>query len=76
MRPEDRIRIEHMLDASQSVAQFIAGRTREDLEADEMLRFALAGCVGLASRAQSTPNSCPVDEGWEPDDNHREGPFS
>jgi hypothetical protein len=36
-----------MLDASHSVARFIAGRTREDLEADEMLRFALVRAIEI-----------------------------
>ncbi|HSO83753.1 DUF86 domain-containing protein [Thiocapsa sp.] len=51
MRPEDRIRIEHMLDASQSVARFIAGRTREDLDSDEMLRFALVRAIEIIGEA-------------------------
>lgn len=41
MRPEDRIRIGHMVDAAKSVARFVEGRHRSDLDDDEMLRFAL-----------------------------------
>ncbi len=40
MQPEDRIRIEHMIDAAGSVVRFIAGRHRDSLDEDEMLRFA------------------------------------
>ena len=42
MQPDDRVRIEHMIDAAGSIARFIADRSRDDIDADEMLRFALA----------------------------------
>ncbi len=41
MRPEDRTRSLHMIDAAETVAQFIAGRRREDLESDRLLLFAV-----------------------------------
>lgn len=53
MRPEDRIRIEHMLDACQSVARFIAERQRVDLDEDEMLRFALVRAIEIIGEAAS-----------------------
>lgn len=53
MRPEDRIRIEHMIDAAGSVARFVAGRQREDLDADEMMRFALVRAVEIIGEAAS-----------------------
>jgi hypothetical protein len=41
MRPDDRIRLTHMLEACRAVSRFVAGRQRRDLDEDEMLRFAL-----------------------------------
>jgi uncharacterized protein with HEPN domain len=53
MPPEDQTRIRHMLEASRSVARFIAGRQREDLDADEMLRFALIRAIEIIGEAAS-----------------------
>ncbi|MBN8462738.1 MAG: DUF86 domain-containing protein [Dechloromonas sp.] len=53
MRDEDRIRLEHMLEACQSVARFIAGRQRTDLDQDEMLRFALVRAIEIIGEAAS-----------------------
>ncbi len=53
MQPEDRTRIEHMLDATRSVARFMAGRQRDDLDADEMLRFALIRAIEIIGEAAS-----------------------
>ena len=36
---DDRIRLTHMLEWAQKAARFCAGRDREDLDRDEMLRF-------------------------------------
>ena len=48
---EDQVRMAHMLDAARSVARFIAGRQREDLDADEMLRFALVRAIQIIGEA-------------------------
>ena len=53
MPPEDRIRIEHMLDAAGSIERFLAGRLREDLDENEMLRFALVRAVEIIGEAAS-----------------------
>ncbi len=53
MPPDDRIRIEHMIDAAGSVARFVAGRTREDLDANEMMRFALVRAIEIVGEAAS-----------------------
>lgn len=53
MRSEDRVRVEHMLDACQSVARFIARRKRVDLDEDEMLRFALVRAIEIIGEAAS-----------------------
>ena len=53
MPTEDRIRIEHMIDAGGSVARFIADRHRVDIETDEMLRFALVRAIEIFGEAAS-----------------------
>lgn len=53
MRPEDRVRIGHIRDAARSVARFIAGRQREDLDTNEMLRFALVRAIEIIGEAAS-----------------------
>ena len=45
MRDEDRVRLLHMIEASESLAQFVAGRSRDDLDGDRMLRERLIGRV-------------------------------
>lgn len=51
MRPEDRVRVLHMRDACRSVARFVEGKTRSDLDRDEMLRFALVRAVEIVGEA-------------------------
>jgi len=51
MPPEDRIRVLHMRDACRSVARFLHGRSRGDLDQDEMLRFALVRAVEIVGEA-------------------------
>ena len=53
MPPEDRIRIEHMIDAAGSVARFIVNRQRNDIDTDEMLRFALVRDIEIIGEAAS-----------------------
>lgn len=53
MRAEDRVRIQHMMEATESVARFLAGRQRQDLEQDEMLRFALTRAIEIIGEAAS-----------------------
>jgi len=40
MRAEDRVRIRHMTGACEAAINFVAGREREELDTDLMLRFA------------------------------------
>jgi len=42
---DDRVRIEHMLQAARDAQQYVLGRTRADLARDSMLRRALAHAV-------------------------------
>jgi len=53
MPPEDRIRIKHMIDAADSVSRFILDRIRDDIETDEMLRFALVRAIEIFGEAAS-----------------------
>ena len=47
MRPEDRIRLQHMIDASQEALGFAAGRTRDDLDSDRKLVLALVKAIEI-----------------------------
>lgn len=40
MLPEDRIHLQHMLDATQTAIGFLHARDRNDLDTDTMLLFA------------------------------------
>lgn len=51
MKPDDRIRIRHIVDALTSAAHFVQGRARDDLDADEMLLFALVRAVEIVGEA-------------------------
>ena len=53
MQPEDRVRILHILDACDAVSRFISGRTRRDLDDDELLLFALTRAVEVIGEAAS-----------------------
>ena len=70
MPPEDRIRIEHMIDAGGSVARFIAGRLKTDIETDEMLRFALVRAIEIfgeaASNVSTETKSAHANIPWQP----------
>jgi uncharacterized protein with HEPN domain len=61
----DSIRLRHMLDAARKAIEFSEGRTREDLDRDEMYALALVRLieiVGEAARAvsQRTKDDCPA----------------
>ena len=45
MQPEDRVRILHMIEATEAALGFVAGRQRADLDDDTMLRFALVRAI-------------------------------
>lgn len=51
MRPEDRIRLRHMVEAAEAVTRFIAGRRRADLDSDQMLLFALTRGIEIIGEA-------------------------
>ena len=51
MRPEDRVRVRHMIDAAEAVGQFVAGRGREDLDRDRMFLFAVVHAIEVIGEA-------------------------
>ena len=53
MRPDDQIRLQHMLDACREASSFVAGRRRTDLGQDRMLLLALAKCIEILGEAAS-----------------------
>jgi len=53
MRRDDAIRIRHMIEAAEAAQRFLSGRQRDDLDADEALRFALVRAVELIGEAAS-----------------------
>jgi uncharacterized protein with HEPN domain len=53
MRRDDAIRIRHMIEAAEACEHFVANRTRSDLEADLMLRFALVRAAEIFGEAAS-----------------------
>lgn len=51
MRPEDRTRLLHMIEAAETIADFVSGRAREALDKDRMLLFALVHAVEVFGEA-------------------------
>jgi uncharacterized protein with HEPN domain len=51
MRPEDVVRIQHMVEAADIAAAFASGRTRADLDIDRQLAFALSRAVEIFGEA-------------------------
>ena len=58
MKNHDEIRLQHMLDAARKAHEFSRGRSREDLDKDEMLTLALIRLLEiLGEAAKSIPSS-------------------
>jgi uncharacterized protein with HEPN domain len=53
MKPDDRIRLRHIVDALNSTIRFTVGRRRGDLDEDEMLAFALVHALQIVGEATS-----------------------
>jgi len=51
MKPEDRVRLHHVVDALSSAIRFTKGRRREELDSDEMLAFALVHALQIVGEA-------------------------
>jgi len=48
---DDRVRLQHMLDASRQAIAFVHGRPREDLDSDLQLTLALTRLVEIIGEA-------------------------
>ncbi|MEW6266291.1 MAG: DUF86 domain-containing protein [Thermodesulfobacteriota bacterium] len=53
MPPEDKVRIQHMIDAGEEALRFAQGRQRSDLDKDRMLVLALIKDVEIIGEAAS-----------------------
>lgn len=53
MHAEDRIRLLHMVEASQAAMRFVAGRQRADLQTDQMLLFAVIRAIEVLGEASN-----------------------
>jgi uncharacterized protein with HEPN domain len=51
MPDEDRVRILHMIEAAEALAQFIEGRGRGDLDRERMLLFAVVHAIAIFGEA-------------------------
>ena len=51
MSPRDEVRLRHIRDAIESARRFASGRTRADLDRDEMLLFALTRAIQIVGEA-------------------------
>lgn len=55
MLPEqDVIRLRHMLDAAEEAIAFVQGRTRDDLDDDHMLSFAVVRAIEIIGEAANS----------------------
>ena len=53
MKPADRVRLRHIVDSLTSAIRFTEGRSREDLDKDEMLTFAPVYAAQIVGEAAS-----------------------
>jgi uncharacterized protein with HEPN domain len=51
MLPEDRVRLLHMIEASDNAMSFVAGRSRPDIDQDRKTLFAVIRCVEIIGEA-------------------------
>lgn len=51
MQPDDEVRLKHLREAAATALRFTEGRTRTDLEDDEMLRLALTKLIEIVGEA-------------------------
>jgi uncharacterized protein with HEPN domain len=51
LKPEDAVSLRHMLDAAGKAVQFSRGRSRSDLDADEMFALALVRLLEIIGEA-------------------------
>ena len=54
MRPEDRVRLQHMLEAAEDAVRFASGLTRADLDTNRMATFAIVRAIEVIGEAATT----------------------
>ena len=64
MQPEDRVRLQHMLDAANDAVEFARGQSRRSMDANRMLTLSIVKCIEIVGEAANhvTPasqNVCP-----------------
>ncbi|MDN5870463.1 MAG: DUF86 domain-containing protein [Nitrococcus sp.] len=59
MRPDDLVRLRHILDAAREAIGFVRGRRRDDLDHDRQLVWALVKAIEIIGEAanQLSPNT-------------------
>ena len=57
MKPDDAVRVRHMIQAAEALSDFVTGRRREDLDSDLMLRFAVVRAAEIIGEAASKVSS-------------------
>ena len=53
MQVEDIVRIRHMIEAGESIIEFVAGRERTELDTNRMLLFAVVRAIEIIGEAAS-----------------------
>jgi len=53
MKADDRVRLRHIVDALSAAIRFTERRSREDLDRDQMLAFALLHAIQIVGEAAS-----------------------
>ena len=51
MQREDRVRVLHMIEATETALEFVSGQQRADLDSDRMLLFALVRAIEVIGEA-------------------------
>jgi uncharacterized protein with HEPN domain len=51
MRDEDRVRLQHMIEAAESAMEFVTGRQRPELDTNQMLLFAVIRAIEVIGEA-------------------------
>jgi uncharacterized protein with HEPN domain len=51
MRPEDRVRLQHMMDAANDAVEFSKGQSRRSLDANRMLTLSIVKCIEIIGEA-------------------------
>lgn len=57
MQPEDKIRLQHMLDAARDAISFAEGQSRKDLDSNRQLVMAVVKCVEIIGEAANQISS-------------------